>query len=82
MTRRSQRSRRTTSATPPRAWRSARSERQSGAADAGRAKAPMTLDVYADLFDDDLDVVADRLDTAIIKTNTTSKPASMENAAD
>lgn len=31
----------------------------------GHAKASMTLDVYADLFDDDLDVVADRLDTAI-----------------
>jgi integrase len=48
----------------------------------GHAKASMTLDVYADLFDDDLDVVASRLDDAIIKTNTTSKPASMENAAD
>jgi hypothetical protein len=37
------------------------------------------------LLDDDLDVVADRLDTAIIKTittRTTSKPASTENAAD
>lgn len=31
----------------------------------GHAKASMTLDVYADLFDDDLDVVADRLDAAI-----------------
>ena len=30
----------------------------------GHAKASMTLDVYADLFDDDLDVVADAL-TAI-----------------
>jgi len=39
----------------------------------GHAKASMTLDVYADLFDDDLDVVADRLDTAIIKTSTTRK---------
>jgi integrase len=48
----------------------------------GHAKASMTLDVYADLFDDDLDVVASRLDDAIIKTNTTSKPASMQNAAD
>jgi len=35
----------------------------------GHAKASMTLDVYADLFDDDLDVVATQLDTAI----TTSK---------
>jgi integrase len=39
----------------------------------GHAKASMTLDVYADLFDDDLDVVADRLDAAIIKTSTTIK---------
>jgi len=31
----------------------------------GHAKASMTLDAYADLFDEDLDVVADRLDTAI-----------------
>ena len=31
----------------------------------GHAKASMTLDVYADLFDDDLDTVADRLDAAI-----------------
>jgi integrase len=31
----------------------------------GHAKASMTLDVYADLFDDDLDDVADSLDTAI-----------------
>jgi integrase len=31
----------------------------------GHAKASMTLDVYADLFDDDLDVVADRFDAAI-----------------
>jgi hypothetical protein len=31
----------------------------------GHAKASMTLDVCADLFDQDLDGVADRLDTAI-----------------
>jgi len=31
----------------------------------GHAKASMTLDVYADLFDDDLDGVAASLDTAI-----------------
>lgn len=31
----------------------------------GHAKASMTLDVYADLFDDDLDSVADRLDAAM-----------------
>jgi hypothetical protein len=27
----------------------------------------MTLDVYADLFEDDLDLVADRLDQAVSK---------------
>jgi hypothetical protein len=31
----------------------------------GHASAAMTLDVYADLFDSDLDAVADRLDTAL-----------------
>jgi len=31
----------------------------------GHAKASMTLDVYADLFDDDLDDVAANLDAAI-----------------
>jgi hypothetical protein len=31
----------------------------------GHAKASMTLDVYADLFDDDLDSVADGLDAAL-----------------
>ncbi len=31
----------------------------------GHAKASMTLDVYADLFDEDLDGVADRLNAAI-----------------
>ena len=31
----------------------------------GHAKASMTLDVYADLFDEDLDGVADRLDQAV-----------------
>jgi len=31
----------------------------------GHAEASMTLDVYADLFDDDLDAVAVNLDTAI-----------------
>jgi hypothetical protein len=32
------------------------------------AKASMTLDVYADLFDEDFDGVADRLDAAIRST--------------
>lgn len=31
----------------------------------GHASAAMTLDTYADLFDDDLDAVADRLDTVV-----------------
>jgi hypothetical protein len=31
----------------------------------GHASAAMTLDVYADLFESDLDAVADRLDAAI-----------------
>ena len=34
----------------------------------GHAKASMTLDIYADLFDEDLDGVADRLDAAIKST--------------
>jgi integrase len=34
----------------------------------GHAKESMTLDVYADLFDEDLDGVADRLDAAIKST--------------
>lgn len=33
----------------------------------GHAKASMTLDVYADRFDDDLDAVAVQLDAAITK---------------
>jgi integrase len=35
----------------------------------GHAKASMTLDVYADLFDDDLDSVAESLDAAIVKAS-------------
>jgi integrase len=35
----------------------------------GHAKASMTLDVYADLFDDDLDAVAASLDAAIAKAS-------------
>ena len=34
----------------------------------GHAKASMTLDIYADLFDEDLDSVADRLNSAIHAT--------------
>ena len=35
----------------------------------GHASAAMTLDVYAGLFADDLDAVADRLDRAFTKLN-------------
>jgi integrase len=35
----------------------------------GHAKASMTLDTYADLFDDDLDAVAASLDAAIAKAS-------------
>ncbi|MCB1274530.1 MAG: tyrosine-type recombinase/integrase [Leucobacter sp.] len=35
----------------------------------GRASAAMTLDVYADLSDDDLEAVSVRLDQAIAKRN-------------
>ncbi|MCN0178244.1 hypothetical protein [Salinispora arenicola] len=34
----------------------------------GHASAAMTLDVYADLFEDDLDQVADRRDRAAART--------------
>jgi integrase len=34
----------------------------------GHAKASITLDIYADLFDEDLDGVMDRLDAAIQAT--------------
>jgi integrase len=46
----------------------------------GHAKASMTLDVYADLFDDDLDVVADRLDTAIKSTTNLLANAGKDDA--
>jgi integrase len=35
----------------------------------GHASAAMTLDIYAGLFADDLDAVADRLDRAFVKLN-------------
>jgi integrase len=47
----------------------------------GHAKASMTLDVYADLFDEDLDGVAGKLDAAIrsaaypLRTGRTTKIA-------
>jgi hypothetical protein len=34
----------------------------------GHASAAMTLDVYADLFDDDLNAISDRLDEAYQRT--------------
>jgi integrase len=43
----------------------------------GHAKASMTLDVYADLFDDDLDGVASRLDAAI---KTAANPKSVADS--
>ncbi|NII68417.1 hypothetical protein FHS08_000259 [Microbacterium ulmi] len=42
-----------------------RRQREGRAADAGHASAAMTLDTYADLFDDDLDAVASRLNEAM-----------------
>ncbi|MGO9042850.1 MAG: tyrosine-type recombinase/integrase, partial [Mycobacterium sp.] len=42
----------------------------------GHAKASMTLDVYADLFDDDLDEVAASLDAAIAKASKAALAAS------
>jgi integrase len=41
----------------------------------GHAKASMTLDVYADLFDDDLDAVAVNLDAAIAAAAKAAKEA-------
>ena len=35
----------------------------------GHSSAAMTLDVYADLFDDDLDAVADALDNAVSRSD-------------
>jgi integrase len=35
----------------------------------GHASAAMTLDTYADLFDDDLDAVSDALDAAAAKSD-------------
>ena len=37
----------------------------------GHASAAMTLDTYADLFDDDLDAVADALDIAKTRSGQT-----------
>ena len=42
----------------------------------GLAKASMTLDIYADLLDEDLDNVADRLEAAIQATADALRTAS------
>jgi integrase len=47
---------------------SARREREAVQRMLGHASAAMTLDVYADLFDDDLDAVADALDAAVLRS--------------
>jgi integrase len=41
----------------------------------GHKSAAMTLDVYADLFDSDLDTVADRLEALITRRPTTPSAA-------
>jgi integrase len=44
----------------------------------GHARASMTLDVYADLFDEDLDGVADRLDAAIKSAADPLRPQALQ----
>ncbi|MGZ4590148.1 MAG: site-specific integrase, partial [Actinomycetes bacterium] len=53
----------------------------------GHKDAAMTLNVYADLFDDELDAVAERLDAAIaaagadsLRTEATATVVTMPNA--
>ena len=46
----------------------------------GHAKASMTLDVYADLFDEHLDTVANRLDDAIRFTADQERSVKTSNA--
>jgi hypothetical protein len=49
----------------------------------GHASAAMTLDTYADLFDDDLDAVSDRLDVIRAKkTSTDQGEDNLENRVD
>lgn len=45
----------------------------------GHAKASMTLDVYADLFDDDLEAVAERLDVLAHAVGGMGAPAAVAN---
>jgi hypothetical protein len=46
----------------------------------GHARASMTLDVYADLFHDDLEAVADRLDEELRTLRTGQVPMPGERA--
>src|SRR6187402_1250698 len=53
----------------------------------GHASAAMTLDVYADLFDDDLDLVAGRLNEGLARTSVgkvwaNASPPQRENPRD
>jgi hypothetical protein len=52
----------TSCVTPQRAWPCPGANVKAIQRMLGHAKASMTLDMYADLFDDDLEAVADRLD--------------------
>lgn len=47
----------------------------------GHASAAMTLDVYADLFDDDLEAVATSLDHAFSQTNVGRTSANEQGGA-
>jgi hypothetical protein len=46
----------------------------------GHASAAMTLDVYSDLFEDDLDAVADALNNRALKTNVGKLWANVANS--
>src|SRR5437899_5443865 len=58
-------SRPTTYGTPQPVWRSVRTRMSKRCNGCPAMPASMTLDTYADLFDTDLDAVADNLDAAI-----------------
>jgi integrase len=47
----------------------------------GHSSAAMTLDVYADLFDDDLDAVGDAMDTILLRYAVKMQPKGMGEAA-
>jgi integrase len=61
-----------TSATPPRRSRSQRANVKAVQRMLGHASAAMTLDTYADLFDDDLDAVAKALGEAKLASYATT----------